>query len=74
MSENETKTGLYKAVAYFGSNAKLARAVKTTRSSINNWHKRGVPEHVCWIIDRESGGQVTRAELRPDLFAKKGLK
>lgn len=37
------KTGLDRAVEYFGSKAELARALNTSPQNVNNWYRKGLP-------------------------------
>lgn len=59
---------LLRAIHYFGSQARLARALGVVPMAVSNWKKRGLP--VAWApeIERATQGAVTRAELRPDVF------
>lgn len=56
------------AVAIFGSKSKMARALKVGPMVVQHWHNRQVPAIRAAEIERATGGKVTRAQLRPDLF------
>lgn len=45
--------------------ANLADRLGVTPSAIGNWKKRGVPLEYCTAIERLTGAQVTRRDLRP---------
>jgi DNA-binding transcriptional regulator YdaS (Cro superfamily) len=63
-------TPLEKAIQIVGSQAALATALGTTQSRISNWLRRdksGVPAEYCGKIERLTGGQVSRWQLRPDI-------
>lgn len=46
----------------------LAKAIEAAPSFVNQWVKgnRPIPAAYCVAIERVTGGQVTRQELRPD--------
>jgi DNA-binding transcriptional regulator YdaS (Cro superfamily) len=47
----------------------LARRIGKTQSHVAQWLKRGrVSPAACIPIETAVGGQVTRYELRPDVF------
>ena len=52
-----------------GTQAELARRVGLQPMAISQWKRRGrIPgEHVI-AVERATGGQVTRFEIRPDLY------
>ncbi len=60
--------GLTRAIQYFGSQAKLAKALGVVPMAVHNWKKRGLP--IAWApeIERATNGLVTRQDLRPDIF------
>ncbi len=62
-------TPYQKLIAVFGSQAEIARQLNVTRSCVNKWfmRKRIPPEHVI-PIERLAKHQVTRFEIRPDLY------
>lgn len=51
-----------------GSAAQLARAIGAFASDVSDWANGGRPVPVahCAAIERATGGQVTRKDLRPD--------
>lgn len=57
-----------KAAEAVGSQAALAKALGVTPMAVTQWKKRGVPPERCRDIEQATGGQVTREELRPDIF------
>ncbi len=72
------KTGLKRAIELFGSQKKLAeeltkRGVAVGQGQISNWLNRDkfVPAQACPHIECLTNGQVTREQLRPDVFAVK---
>lgn len=61
---------LKKAVEIAGGQAHLARAIGVRQQHVWNWLNRDrktPPEHVV-AIERAVLGQVTRYDLRPDVF------
>jgi DNA-binding transcriptional regulator YdaS (Cro superfamily) len=48
---------------------KLAGILRVSSSAICNWKKRGVPIDRCVAIERATGGQVGRKDLRPNDWA-----
>jgi len=63
-------TAIEKAVSQLGGQAKLAEAIGTTQSFVSQWvtGRRPIPATWCRAIERATGGEVTRADLRPDVF------
>ena len=59
---------LFKAIQYFGSQAKLAKALGVTPMAISQWKKRGVTLDAAKNIEEKTNGFVTRYQLRPDYF------
>lgn len=58
------------AIKLAESQANLARLLNVSQQAICNWKRRGVPAEQCFQIEIALRGAVTRADLRPDLFAK----
>ena len=48
--------------------AKFAKVTPVSEQNVYYWLKNGVSPMVAKILELESGGFVTRAELRPDIF------
>lgn len=65
----DTTTTIRKIVAACGSQSRLATALNLKPMAISQWKRRGrIPvEHVL-AIEQLTGGQVTRHEMRPDLY------
>jgi DNA-binding transcriptional regulator YdaS (Cro superfamily) len=60
---------LNKACEVMGTQDALASALQIRSPSISDWRKRGkVPAERCRSIEHATGGQVTRHDLRPDVF------
>lgn len=57
-----------KAVAVVGSQSALARALDVSPQAVNQWIKTRVPAERVLDIEAATKGQVTRHELRPDLY------
>jgi DNA-binding transcriptional regulator YdaS (Cro superfamily) len=57
-----------RASKVFGSQQALATALGITKAAVWQWKEEGrqVPIQHCSAIERETGGKVTRQELRPD--------
>lgn len=69
MSDNTT-TALTRAIALAGSEAKLGNLAGVSQNAIWNAKVKGrVSAELAVAIELGLRGQVTRAELRPDLFA-----
>lgn len=71
MSTNDRQaiTALRAAVVYFGSQAKLAKAVRVKQPSIAGALMRGKASRRLAIrIDKASDGHIPQWKLRPDLF------
>jgi len=59
-----------KAVAATGSQAALARAIGKSCPFVNDMlhSRKQVPGELCRKIEEATCGQVTRYDLRPDIF------
>lgn len=59
------------ALDYFGSQAKIARALGTTQATVSRRLAAGKPLSAedAVALERASNGAVNRAELRPDLWS-----
>lgn len=57
-----------KAASILGSQVALASFLGVTKAAVNQWKTEGrqVPPKHCPQIERATGGQVTRQDLRPD--------
>ncbi len=61
---------LHRAIGLLGGQAALARACGVSQPTVWYWIKRGrVPAERVKAIEAATGGRVTAAELRPDIFA-----
>lgn len=65
----ETKDPLSRAIEFFGSQQALADALTIRSPSISGWRQSGrVPAERCAAIEQLTNGEITRHELRPDVF------
>lgn len=65
-----TRAAIQRAIAIVGSQHRLAVAIGVKQQHISNWllrDKRLPAEHVL-PIEHATGGQVSRHELRPDIY------
>jgi len=63
-----SKNALKKAVEIVGSQSELARRVGVKPQNIWWWLNRTVPAEFVIPIELATDGQVTRYELRPDIY------
>ena len=58
---------IQKACSFVGGQANLSRTLGVTAAAVNQWAKglRPIPVRHCTAIERATGGQVTRRDLRP---------
>jgi DNA-binding transcriptional regulator YdaS (Cro superfamily) len=61
-------TPLDRAIAHAGGVSALARLLDVRQSAVSNWQSRGVPPKQCVPIETATAGEVTRYQLRPDVF------
>lgn len=62
-------TPIRKAVAIVGNQTKLAEVCDVAPSAVQQWVASGhVPAKRVLTIEAATGGQVTRHELRPDIY------
>ena len=64
-----THERLFEACQMVGGQAALARILRVTPPTVNQWINgdRPIPAERCPDIERASGGAVTCEQLRPDL-------
>jgi DNA-binding transcriptional regulator YdaS (Cro superfamily) len=72
MYDELCKTAVRKAVDLAGGPSKLARLLGNgfSQSQISNWLYRNkrVPSNHVILVEKALKGQITRYELRPDLY------
>lgn len=56
---------LDRAARLVGGRSNLASQLRVTPAAVGNWKSRGVPVEHCAEIERLTGGQVRRPQLRP---------
>jgi DNA-binding transcriptional regulator YdaS (Cro superfamily) len=63
-------SALERAIEIVGGQAALARRIggKIRQQHVWYWLKHSVPAKYCGDIERATYGQVTRHDLRPDVF------
>ena len=68
MKHNTHLHQLDRAIACVGGLSKLAQAIGEGQTTLSNWRKRGtvLKAEYCTAIERATGGQVTRRDLRPN--------
>jgi len=60
---------LYQAIRCAGSQTALAQRVGVRPQAVHLWVKKGrVPAARALAVERATAGQVSRHELRPDLY------
>lgn len=64
------KNSLEKAIAIIGSKRQFAIKLKVDRQNIYNWLSKGLPAEWVLPIEKITKGQITRYELRPDIYPK----
>lgn len=66
---------LSKAIELADGVTRMAEKLGLRQSVVSNWKRRGqVPAERCLAIEQVTGGEVTRYELRPDVFGTKPSK
>jgi DNA-binding transcriptional regulator YdaS (Cro superfamily) len=63
-----TNSALQRAITIAGSQTKLAEKLGVYPQLVQSWTKTRVPSHWVIPIEKATGGQVCRQELRPDIF------
>lgn len=65
----ERMDALTKAIESAGGVAKLASAIGVAPNVVGNWKlRKSVPADRCLAVEKATGGEVTRHDLRPDVF------
>lgn len=64
------QSAIDRAVSVCGSQTILAEKIGVTLGAVNQWvhGHRPIPPGKCIPIEEACGGQVTRYDLRPDVF------
>lgn len=67
------KSPLDRAIELCGGQAALAREIGTKQQNVAYWRTavKGVPAEMAQAIEDAVNGQVTRQELRPDVFGER---
>ena len=60
-------TPIEKAIQILGGQEKLAEKLRVSKQAVTKWRKK-VPAERVLGIESATGGEVTRHELRPDLY------
>ena len=64
-----SKSNIKRAVKLAGGVSAMARALAVSRPTIYLWMRRGFPPaEYCLGIERVTGAQVSRYQLRPDIY------
>lgn len=61
-------SALQRACTLVGGQAALGRLIGRKQSTVWNWLKNGIPSDECPAVEAATEGQVTRYDLRPDVF------
>jgi len=61
-------TPLRKACKIAGGQAALGRLIGRNQSTIWNWLQNGIPSDDCPAVEKAVKGEITRYDLRPDVF------
>lgn len=63
------EVGVYERMAAAaGSVDELCRRLSVSRQALHQWKTRRVPAERVLDVERATGGQVSRHELRPDIY------
>lgn len=57
-----------RAISVVGGQQKFAAALDVKYQAIQKWRRNSVPADRCLAIESITGGEVTRYDLRPDVF------
>jgi DNA-binding transcriptional regulator YdaS (Cro superfamily) len=72
-SRERTRNLLIRAIAFAGSEAKLGRAIGRSQNAVWQAKRRGsVTAEMALAIDVATAGQISKSDLRPDLFGSEG--
>lgn len=68
MANSNASQAVEKIAQIVGSQAALARHLDVSAPTVNQWVKgiKPIPTRHCVKLEKLSGGQVTRCDLRPD--------
>ena len=61
-------TPLDKAIAMYPTLLKFSEEVGVSYQVVQKWRKTGVPPKHCLSVELATNHEVTRAQLRPDIF------
>ena len=68
IKDTESFMRILPAIAFFGSESALARAVGKKPGHVYLWKHTKVPAEIAKLIEEASGGGVPRYVTRPDIF------
>lgn len=70
MQDGSPRAALEAALKIFGSETAMAAAIGLSQQSVNEVIRSGrnAPPKWCIPLEKATGGQVTRHQLRPDLY------
>lgn len=57
-----------KLIEFFGTQRKLAAAVKLSQPAISYWKTNGISSRKVILLERLTKGFIKRFEMRPDLY------
>jgi len=66
----KNKTAIQRAIDFFGNDVQLANAMNITPQAVGKWKRSKVPAERCLELEEKTEGNVTRYQLRPDVFGK----
>lgn len=67
----KARNAMQRVVAITESKAVIAEKCRQPRQAVDRWCRTGqVPANHCIPIEELTGGEVTRYDLRPDVFGK----
>jgi DNA-binding transcriptional regulator YdaS (Cro superfamily) len=67
-----SKEVIERASQIVGNQTVLAKLLGVSRGTVSHWKYLGIPAERVLDIERATGRQVTRQELRPDLYPDDG--
>ena len=62
------------AISRAGGVSALAKLLGTSPQVVCNWRRRGIPAERVLAVEQATEGEVTRYDLRPDLYPRQAVR
>lgn len=74
MMEQEITNPVEKAASILGGVDQIADAFSVSPQAVYKWINKKIPANRCLEMEKLTNGEITRHQLRPDIFGEKPTK